>query len=51
MKVHFKYGKNGLNIEIPDNLSFTILNAPEEKETDVYVTGIDEESKPSANQG
>lgn len=31
MKVHFKYGKNGLNIEIPDNLSFTILNAPEGK--------------------
>ncbi len=32
MKVHFKYGKNGLNIELSDNLNFTIIKAPEEKE-------------------
>ncbi|GAG55106.1 unnamed protein product, partial [marine sediment metagenome] len=32
MKVHFKYGKNGLNIDLSDNLNFTIIKAPEEKE-------------------
>jgi len=32
MRVHFKYGKNGINFELPDNLNFTILNAPYEEE-------------------
>jgi nickel-dependent lactate racemase len=32
MKVHLKYGKNGLNFDLPENLNFTILKSKQEKE-------------------